>query len=1095
MTPWHRAPAIAAVLALLAGCEGCEPIEVTFPVADDDDATEPPDDDSADDDSAEPHHVAPAIEIVAVEPPADEMMAGLVTVSLALFDPDSATVTVEVTWSAQGPDGPFSPATLEGEPGSEATFVVDGAPPIEGEPGSIAWNTLADVPMSAVGAALQLCPVDGEGTDGACVVLSGLLVVNEATSWPGSFCQPGHVEWTDWIAGQSLVPLSDGECTNYMSSNPPSPSDFAARFMVVLVNPNAGDVGFTISANDALAALGGHPPGPPPRQRPREAAAAAAAHGRSGGAGRPMPGALLTGDPFAPAPAGSRPKLPPRSPPPADECVADVGPEDVGAEQRTFDLREDIDSPDRVTVGVNLQALGEHVAVWVDNETPIDFDSDCDDSGNMVETSPLPAFGFDNCDLAAVVEAFDTNIFPNVTGRFGLPSDVDMNCRVDILLSHRLNRLALTDSDPSNDRHLVRSFAEPEIDLWASDLVINPSSNEGETLYVFAPDPVGFWNAQTVPLDGYLDVQLAGQMTTALHRIVSYAAHVGVSEQLLEPGEPAGTPQDDWLDDAMGLLAADLCGFGAIAFRDAWIYLDRPHLVPLLAGNSLSDFEDRGGQYLFGRYIADVFGEEAISAIAASPESGIESVEAATGMAFDDLASSWAAAMAASGLQTPWGGQLVPDESVPNFQASTTVVVPDPPAPGDLVGAAGFQQGFDLHGINRTFVGGSDPSGPTELPDLLVLADNLDPLVYHPQADFFGSVAGGYGVAAVLVAGLEQPVNHLLIETEGGGDLLGLVFRIDDESPWERRLALEDVYGAKFTTARLLGDLPVEGQEVRLVGRIDPAEGLDLSVSPPADQPLAPLSVVPGLIEDTDRYAFSLSAATTVGVMVERRFSDTLGGASLADPFVAVVLASDLPDVFDYGQWDTGPAPSDGPCWDPVRYNYPIVVPDFIAAQGNLVADPTIDWTWQPVTTWTTALSSPPTPPFPCSIDMDQDEIPDADEAFPSTLHAQVLQRQAENLAWDPLFYEYPWALMTALVANPGVPFWGAAFVDADSVEMPDDDEATALPALGLGGLAVAGGEEAVWTGTLPPGDFVLVVGDAQGSAGPYDLSVRILSP
>jgi hypothetical protein len=73
------------------------------------------------------------------------------------------------------------------------------------------------------------------------------------------------------------------------------------------------------------------------------------------------------------------------------------------------------------------------------------------------------------------------------------------------------------------------------------------------------------------------------------------------------------------------------------------------------------------------------------------------------------------------------------------------------------------------------------------------------------------------------------------------------------------------------------------------------------------------------------------------------------------------------------------------------------------------------------------------------------------------------------------------------------VPFFNADFLDLDSSEWPDDDFATSLPALSLGGRAVAGGEEAVWTGTLPPGDYILLVGATGGSTGPYELSIRIL--
>jgi len=104
----------------------------------------------------------------------------------------------------------------------------------------------------------------------------------------------------------------------------------------------------------------------------------------------------------------------------------------------------------------------------------------------------------------------------------------------------------------------------------------------------------------------------------------------------------------------------------------------------------------------------------------------------------------------------------------------------------------------------------------------------------------------------------------------------------------------------------------------------------------------------------------------------------------------------------------------------------------------------------------------------------------------------QVRQRQAEHIASDPTTYTFPWSLMPGYEdVDLEQPFWGADFIDLDSNEWPDDDIATSLPQYALGGRAVATGEEAVWLGQLPPGDYLLVVGGAGGSTGPYDLSVR----
>jgi hypothetical protein len=1059
--PLHVLP----LLLLMTGCEVCSPVQVVFPNPDDDDTTEPADDDDSTD---PPVEQPPELVIDLVEPSVEELIAGTVSVEFRVWDEDSDVVTVSVSYSIDGVDGAWSHASLE-DGGSEV--VIEGSPglPLDAAAGHAGWDTTVDIPASSGDAALRLCPTDAEGNEGSCVDLAPLVVVNEATSWPGAFCQPGHVEGMDWVAGQALVPLSDGGCLNVQINDPPQPDDFAARFMLVLVNPHAEDVGFKIAPN-----------------------------------------ANLDPDGAAPAPGpDEEPEIPPLQPAPMGECTPDLGPEDLNGDPRAFYLRTSLDSTDREARPATLRALGEHVAVYVDEETPLDVDLDCADPDNAVIPDDNPAFGFDNCDLQGVVDVFEMNIQPTLTTTFGEPSDVDLDCRVTVFVSHRINKLTREDADPTNDHFTVKAFAAPGTDLWQSDLTLNPNSNQREIVYLYAPDPAPLWSDEPVPVDRYLDYELAGQMARAMTDLISYAAHRQVGDRLLDPADPEdldNPPADeDWLADAMGLLAADLAGFGSIAFQDAWIYLDRPHLLSLLAPNTDGDFQDRGGQYLFARYLLDVFGVEAAAAIVGAQTNGTQSVEAATGMPFDELALQWATAMAASGRLDSAGGQLVPDSAVPNFTISSTVVVPASPVPGDLVGAQGFQQGFNLRGQNRTFLGGSDVDGPTELEEARVLSANLDPLVFHPQADFFGHVSGGYGVVAVLVAGLEQPVNHLLIETASGQNLLGQLFRIDDESPHDPSLALEDVDGALLTTLRQLGEIPIDGDERRVLGRIDPWELIDVAMSTPLLEPGTPLTLDDAVVPDTDRFAFSLSAVTTIGVQMERRFSDLSGGAALADPFAAIVPAGDLPDAWDYGQWGTGPSPADGPCWNPDRYDYPVIVPDFVAAQGILADDPTVDWTWDPIVSWQPedvagdddddAADGLPLPPYDCVVDLDQDDVPDEFEAWPTTLHAQVVQRQAQHLAIDPTWYLEPWSQMPAFAeVDLSQPFFGASFFDLDSNEVPDDDLATALPAMNLGGRTAKGGEEAVWFGALPPGDYVLVVGGVGGSAGPYDLSVRAIT-
>ena len=94
--------------------------------------------------------------------------------------------------------------------------------------------------------------------------------------------------------------------------------------------------------------------------------------------------------------------------------------------------------------------------------------------------------------------------------------------------------------------------------------------------------------------------------------------------------------------------------------------------------------------------------------------------------------------------------------------------------------------------------------------------------------------------------------------------------------------------------------------------------------------------------------------------------------------------------------------------------------------------------------------------------------------------------------AVDPTFYDATFGYLGGF-GDVSEPWWGEMMIDIDSNEEPDDDFATAIPAYNLGGRSALTGEEAVWMGTLPPGDYIIIVGGDAGATGPYDLSVRLI--
>jgi hypothetical protein len=175
-------------------------------------------------------------------------------------------------------------------------------------------------------------------------------------------------------------------------------------------------------------------------------------------------------------------------------------------------------------------------------------------------------------------------------------------------------------------------------------------------------------------------------------------------------------------------------------------------------------------------------------------------------------------------------------------------------------------------------------------------------------------------------------------------------------------------------------------------------------------------------------------------------------------------------------------------------------MPDWLAPQANLISVPAFNEAFVPIVV--------PAPPegddddddsagpveYGCLYDHDLDMIADVDESAPIALSDQIRLRQAQNLLLDPEFYaDFAATPELNTLYNFEFPWFDAGFIDIDSNEDPDDEFATAIPEYNIGGRAAETGEEAVWIGTLPAGEYIIIVGGADGSAGPYLLSVKVI--
>ncbi len=1034
---------LVGILALAGGVVGCgigdepqfQPGEVDDDVGTDDDST-PGDDDSL------PQNQPPLVTITSLEPEGGSFIIGF-----DVSDPDGDLVDVSFEFALCPTDwsDPLPPT------------LSDGLEDLVGGSYQTTWSFASDIAVADGEFSLRARGNDSVQdsdwsyypSDGSCYEFG-----NGVITGVGHFDEPGATEAINFDdSGDAIVPLSDGEID----------SNVGMRFFMVLVNTSGAASGLSLEEID-----GGD---------------AAAARVAGSPAKRTSIKELKRWTETPPPPSHSA----------TASCVDSLSLSDINHEIRDFTIRSGLDDTAREVHPGTLKALGDGleqgVAIFVDDFVPIDHDEDCDDPDNEVEYDFRGADGFDNCDLAEAADVIAANILPNTTQTFGALSDVDQNCRVTVFISNQLNGYTVEDTEEDNDNSLVRSFSEAEIDLWASDPTLNPLSNEQEIVYVHAPDPSAIWNRNVpVDLDSYLNFELVGNVAAAVYKLISYANHMGIYDHPLDPNEPNETlPLDDWLDDGLALLAADLTGFGAIAYQSAWTYLDQSQAKPLLYDNAITEFNDRGGAWLFARYLYEQYGMAFIDATKATSDS-IGAVESCTGGTMDETVMRWAVALAVSGRINDEGTQLVPESDTPNFKSPGVVVVtppdepPDPVVAGVLYGANGFQQGFMMRGVNRSYVGGTDLGGATEIESRRIKAENVDALKFMPTTDFYGSVEGGYGVVVIEISSLVSEITTLKVGSDGG--LVGYVIRSTDDPDEDNPvLDLELVDGSLLTAAQPLSTLPSDGSEICIIGNIE----LDQPITVPDsadtgdddsasgddddDDDSTPDETAEATIPDTDRYLLRLDEPGTqrIGIHMDIRYSGSDGSWSMNDPWFAVALAEDVPDHQALSLT----------CSAPLE-DYPATTVSWIHQQYDLISDPTAaDALFVPTVPSGEALT--------CSEDLDQDGVPDLEEPDPQTFAEQIRVMQASRLSQDDNLYDD---------LPPGYWPYPSTYIDVDSNELPANEFSSSDPRYNIGGMAVPDTEQAMLELNLP-GDgreYIIVVGDGSAGTGPYDLCLRYLT-
>jgi hypothetical protein len=291
-------------------------------------------------------------------------------------------------------------------------------------------------------------------------------------------------------------------------------------------------------------------------------------------------------------------------------------------ETREFDVLNRSGGFDRITA--TARWVGPRVAIFLD------------------QAAPAPGLG--DADLAELGATFEDPIFSVVSGSFGMPSDIDGNERVVVLLTPRVNALS-----QSGEEGIVGGF------FYAGDLLPGEEgSNGGEVFYSLVPDPGGTVGP-AISVEGvksWVPAVLAHELQHMIH----------FNRRVFEAG--ALTGETLWLSEGLAHLAEQLVSDTlsargeaqeAARFLQANLLRGQEYMDSVGSASALQDagagsLAERGGAWLFTRFVEEHFRTASIlERLTATVLSGEANMEAATGLPFGDLFSGWSAAVYTDG--------------------------------------------------------------------------------------------------------------------------------------------------------------------------------------------------------------------------------------------------------------------------------------------------------------------------------------------------------------------------------------------------------------------------------------------------------------
>src|SRR5437667_2140884 len=300
----------------------------------------------------------------------------------------------------------------------------------------------------------------------------------------------------------------------------------------------------------------------------------------------------------------------------APPAVGDVG---------TFSVCSNLDCTSKTTVTATAKQVGQHIAIFVENNPPPN--------------------GLSDADLLSLRDKFDTLLYVRDTLAFGRETDIDGNTVVIVLMTNAVNQL-VSPLECSTTGFVAGYF-------YGADLIFGQGNN-GEIFYSLVADPSGTLSCahQVSEVNSLVPLTFIHEF----QHMISFGQHYL---------KRASAPEVLWLNEGLSHFAEEMggrtylpgdsatfCDYVGGDFHNAGQYFNAPQDHFLLATEGIGTLAERGAMWLFVRYLVDQYAaDQSIAAgdlvqlqLAQTMLPGSANVEHVTGRPSTETVTHWALA-------------------------------------------------------------------------------------------------------------------------------------------------------------------------------------------------------------------------------------------------------------------------------------------------------------------------------------------------------------------------------------------------------------------------------------------------------------------